>query len=422
MYDAPTTTATSATGPERAEGTANVPEGAVVVDFSHHSDTLAECPFETLADLRRTAPVAWSTAHDGFWVVTNHQDVMDGLADYGRFTSSFGPAIPANPFGTRHIPVGLDPPLHTIYRRALQTWFNKSEVTRREPEVKALIAEIVQDLAERRSWDFVSDLADVSPGAVTLGILGWDSSRRLDLLGVMARGLKNSASTDPAVVAQNAEGNRWIREQILAEARDRRAHPREDLMTVLSTEPIADGALMNDEEISDTVVFLLLAGFHTTSGALTALLVQMARQPELRARLMEDRGLIPAAIEEAIRIYAPVTALARRVTEDTELGGTRMSKGHWALFVNMAANHDPDAFPEPEMFDLTRNRAKSVAFGWGVHRCMGLHLARAILRLEVEAVFDLLPDHVIDLDGTRRAHHLGIGYFYETVPAHLPPT
>jgi cytochrome P450 len=393
---------------------------APVTDFSHHSEEFAEHPFETLAELRATAPVAWSTAHDGFWVVTDHQDVVDGLADYARFTSSFGPAIPANPFGTRHIPVALDPPLHSAYRRVLNTWFSKAEVARLEPRIKALVDEIVTGLAERRSWDFVAELADVSPGAVTLGILGWDRSRREELLAVMARGLRNAASTDPEVLEQNAAGNRWIREQILAEAADRRASPREDLMTVLATEPIADGLPMTDEEVSDTVVFLLLAGFHTTSGALTALLVQMARQPELHARLAADRDLIPAAIDEIIRIYAPVTAVARRVTGDTELGGVAMREGDWTLFVNLAANHDPDAFPDPERVDLDRDRAKSVAFGWGVHRCMGLHLARLILRLEVEAVLDLLPGYRIDLDATVRSNHLGIGFFYDTVPAALP--
>ncbi len=355
-------------------------------------------------------------------MVTDHQDVIDGLADFERFTSSFGPAIPANPFGTRHIPVGLDPPLHTTYRRVLNTWFSKAEVTRREPELRALVEDIVRELAERGSWDFVADLADVSPGAVTLGILGWDSSRRVELLDVMSRGLKNQASSDPAVIEQNKQGNLWIREEILKEARDRRANPREDLMTVLATEPIADGRPMSDEELSDTVVFLLLAGFHTTSGALTALLVQMARDPALHKRLDENRELIPEAIEEIVRIYTPVTALARRVTEDTELGGVAMQEGDWTLFVNMAANHDPEAFPDPEEVDLDRNRAKSVAFGWGIHRCMGLHLARTILRLEVEAVLDLLPGHVIDLERTVRSDHMGVGFFYQSVPAHLPAT
>lgn len=391
-----------------------------VTDFSHHSAAFADRPFETLARLRAQAPVAWSTAHDGFWVVTDHQHIVDGLADYGRFTSSFGPAIPANPFGTRHIPVGMDPPLHSTYRRVLNAWFSKAEVTRLAPQIKKIVDETVAALAERGSWDFVADLAEVSPGAVTLGILGWDRSRRAELLAVMARGLRNAASTDPEVLEQNAAGNRWIREQILAEAADRRARPRKDLMTVLATEPIADGLPMSDEEVSDTVVFLLLAGFHTTSGALAALLVQMAREPELHARLVADRGLIPAAIDEIVRIYAPVTAVARRVTGDTELGGVAMREGDWTLFVNLAANHDPAAFPDPERVDLDRDRAKSVAFGWGVHRCMGLHLARLILRLEVEAILDQLPGYEIDLDATVRARHMGIGYFYDTVPASLP--
>lgn len=390
-----------------------------VTDFSHHSAEFALRPFETLAALRTEAPVAWSTAHDGFWVVTDHQDIIDGLADYGRFTSSFGPAIPANPFGTRHIPVGMDPPLHSAYRRVLNNWFSKAEVARLEPQIKTLVEDIVTELAEHGSWDFVADLADVSPGAVTLGILGWDRSRREELLAVMAQGLRNAASTDPEVLEQNAAGNRWIRDQILAEAADRRKSPRQDLMTVLATEPIANGVPMTDEEVSDTVVFLLLAGFHTTSGALTALLVQMAKDPVLRRRLETDRDLIPAAIDEVIRIFTPVTAVARRVTGDTELGGVAMREGDWTLFVNMAANHDPIAFPEPAKVDLDRDRAKSVAFGWGVHRCMGLHLARLILRVEVEAVLDLLPGYTIDLDRTVRSDHLGIGFFYATVPATL---
>jgi cytochrome P450 len=389
-------------------------------DFSHHSDPFAQAPFETLAELRARAPISWSTAHDGFWVVTDHRSVVDGLADYTRFTSSFGPAIPANPFGTRHIPVGLDPPLHTAYRRVLNTWFSKAAVTAREPEIRGLVENIVSGLAAQGSWDFVADLADVTPGTVTLGILGWDGGRRLELLEVMARGLRNAAATDPDIVARNAEGNRWIREQILAEAADRRACPRPDLMTVLATEPIVDGAAMSDEEISDTVVFLLLAGFHTTSGALTALIVQMARDPQLRALLDADRSMIAPAIDEVIRIFTPVTGVARRVTTDTELGGVAMREGEWALFLNMAANHDPVAFPDPERFDLTRDRSKSVSFGWGVHRCMGLHLARLILRLEVEAVLDLLPGYQVDLAHTARSHHLGIGYFYDHVPAALP--
>ena len=397
-----------------------MPIDVVVTDFDHHSQAFAARPFETLAELRERAPVAWSTAHDGFWVVTDHEHVLDGFADYSTFTSSAGPAIPASPFGTRHIPVAMDPPEHGVYRRPLNDWFSKAAIADREPEIRALVDDIVSGLADRGSWDFVEDLADVSPGAVTLGILGWDRSRRGELLDVMARGLRNHASKDPEVIEQNQQGNRWIREQILTEARDRRTNPRDDLMTVLATQPIADGRPLTDEEVSDTAVFLLLAGFHTTSGALTALLVHMEEHPEVRRRLDQDRGLIPAAIEEIVRIYSPVTALARQVTRDVEFGGVEMHKGDWTLFVSMAANHDPVAFENPDEFDLDRNRAKSVAFGWGVHRCMGLHLARLLLQIEVEAVLDRLPGYKIDVDGIVRSEHMGVGYLYLSVPARSP--
>ena len=393
---------------------------AVVTDFDHHSAAFAERPFEMLAELREQAPVAWSTAHGGFWVITDHDHVVDGLADYATFSSSAGPAIPANPFGTRHIPVAFDPPVHGVYRKVLNEWFSRSEINRREPAIKEMVENFVTGLRDRGSWDFVSDLANVSPGAVSLSILGWDPDQRVELLDVMTQSLRNQANPDPKVKEENAARNVWFREQILREANDRRANPRDDLMTVLSTEPIIEGELLTDEELTDMVVLLILAGFHTTSGAFTALMIHMEEHPEVKKRLDENRDQIPHAIEEIVRIYSPATAHARMVTQDTEFGGVGMKKGDWTLFVNMAANHDPDAFPEPEQVDLDRNRAKSVAFGWGVHRCLGLHLARLILRLEIEACLDLLPGYTIDLDAAVRSDHMGLGYFYLSVPASLP--
>ncbi|MFE7980293.1 cytochrome P450 [Streptomyces shenzhenensis] len=392
----------------------------VVTDFDHHSAKFAARPFEVLEELREAAPVAWSTAHGGFWVITDHGNVVEGLADYSTFSSTAGPAIPANPFGTRHIPVAFDPPLHALYRKVLNEWYSRAEISRREPEIKAMVTEIVTGLRERGSWDFVSDLANVSPGAVTLGILGWDVGQRLELLDVMTQSLRNQANPDPEVQKQNTQRNLWFREQILREANDRRANRRDDLMSVLANDPIVDGQPLTDEELADMVVLLILAGFHTTSGALTALLVHMEEHIDDKQRLDQDRSLIPHAIEEIVRIYSPATAHARKVTQDTEFGGVEMKKGDWTLFVNMAANHDPGAFPDPERVDLDRNRAKSVAFGWGVHRCLGLHLARLILRLEIEAVLDLLPGYRIDLDAAVRSDHMGLGYFYLSVPASIP--
>jgi cytochrome P450 len=398
----------------------STPTDVVVTDFDQHSAGFAEHPFTVLADLRARAPIAWSTAHGGFWVITDHEHVVDGLADYATFSSTSGPAIPANPFGTRHIPVAFDPPDHALYRKVLNEWYSRAEINRREPQIKAMVQEIVQGLADQGRWDFVSDLGNISPGAVTLGILGWDPKQQRELTDVMTESMRNQASQDPAVQAENAQRNVWFREQILREANEHRVSPRDDLMTVLANEPIVGGKQLTDEELTDMVVLLLLAGFHTTSGAFTSLLVHLEQNPEVKARLDENRELIPQAIEEIIRIYSPAMAHARRVTGDTEFGGVAMKEGDWTLFVNMSANHDADAFPDPLSVDLDRNRAKSVAFGWGVHRCLGLHLARLILRIEVETCLDLLRGYTIDLDSLVLSTNMGTGYYYLSVPAQLP--
>lgn len=399
----------------------STPPDVVVTDFDQHSATFAEHPFTVLAELREKAPIAWSTAHGGFWVITDHEHVVDGLADYATFSSTSGPAIPANPFGTRHIPVAFDPPDHALYRKVLNIWYSKAEISRREPQIKAMVEEIVRGLAERDSWDFVSDLGNVSPGAVTLGILGWDPTQQRELFDVMTESMRNQANPDPEVQAENGRRNLWFREQIMREANEHRVGPRrDDLMSVLANDPIIDGKPLTDEELTDMVVLLILAGFHTTSGAFTSLLVHMEENPEVKARLDENRELIPQAIEEIIRIYSPAMAHARRVTDDTEFGGVAMKKGDWTLFVNMSANHDPDAFPQPLEVDLDRNRAKSMAFGWGVHRCLGLHLARLILRIEVEACLDLLRGYTIDLDRAVLSTNMGTGYYYLSLPASLP--
>lgn len=396
------------------------PSDATVTDFDQHSSEFAADPFGVLDNLLENSPRSWSTAHGGFWVVADHEHVIKGLADYETFSSSAGPAIPVNPFGARHIPVALDPPDHREYRRVLNDWYSKSSILKLEPVLREMVEGIVQGLVKRGSWDFAADLANVSPGNATLGILGWDASRQRELMDVMARTMDNQASKDPEVIEANSRANAWIRDQIIAEAQNRREHPTSDLMSVLANEPTVYGRPLTDEEITDMVVLLLLAGFHTTSGAFTSLMIEMEKDPEFRRRLQEQRELIPAAIEEVIRVYSPAAAHARLVMRDLEFGGINMRKGDMVLFINMAANRDPEAFSDPGTLDLDHPRARSVAFGWGVHRCLGLHLARLILKIEVETVFDLMPGYEIDMDNAVLTDHMGIGYVYRTVPAHLP--
>ncbi len=391
----------------------------LVTHFDHHSVDFAHTAIDTVNTLREQAPVAWSDAYDGFWVVTRHDLVSEGFRDFESFSSRKGASIPALSFGSTHIPTSMDPPQHAVYRRILTPWFSQTAMGKREPWMRERVRELVTGLRDRGSWDFVPDLADIMPGTVTLTILGVDPARQQEFLAAMARGMANQGTTDPDVRAEMERDKQWLVDQILAEAADRRATPRDDLMTVLATEQLPDGSKITDAQIIDIVMVLLLAGFHTTSGALTALLVHIEHRPELRQRLMAEPDRIPAAIEETVRLYAPATGMARLVTKDREFGGVRMREGDMAFLLIMAASRDPRQFEDADEMDLDRNNGKSVAFGWGVHRCLGLHLARILLKIQMETIFEVVPDYRIDLERVRLSDTMGIGYLHESVPASI---
>jgi cytochrome P450 len=164
-------------------------------------------------------------------------------------------------------------------------------------------------------------------------------------------------------------------------------------------------------------MLLVLAGFHTTSAAFAAMMVHLAEHPEQRDWLQEDRSRIPGAIEEIIRVFSPATAEGRLVTHDIEVDGETLNEGDMVLLNIAAANKDPRRFENPLEVDFTRDNTRAISFGWGVHRCLGQHLAKALLRTEIEAVLDLMPDFEVDLAHVVRSDAMGVGYVHDTVPA-----
>jgi len=396
-----------------------VPEHDVVItNFSHHSAAFAADPIGMSDDLRTRSPLSWSTEHGGFWLVTSYPLITQVFQNYETFTSRHGAAIPDLSFGTTHIPVTLDPPEHHVFRRYLNPWFELESVRQREPEMRAILGRILTDLAARGEWDFVSDLAEVMPGTFVLSMLGMPVERRLTFLRAMERGMRNQGTKDPRLLEQMDEDNAWIQNELRAEIDDRRTNPTDDLLSYLVHEPVG-GRQLTDAQILDVVMVLLLAGFHTTSGALAAMLAHLEQHPEQRADLQANPAKIPAAIEEIVRVYAAATSMARTVSRDTELDGVRMAAGDKVLGLIFAADRDPGKFTDAATVDFDRKEKGSVAFGWGVHRCLGIHVARLILRLELEMLFEVIPDYRVDLERTELAGTLGIGYEHERVTGYI---
>lgn len=391
-----------------------------IVEFDHHSKAFADTYIETANAIREVAPVVWTNAHGGYWIVTRHEECAEAFRDSESFTTRYGASIPKLSFGSKHIPITMDPPEHGIYRRFLNPWFTKKAITTREPEIREAARALVTSLRERGEWDFVTDMADVLPGYFTLSVLGFPTERRVELLKAMERGMRNQGTSDEALRAQMLEDNEWLRSEIQKEIEDRRIAPRDDLMTHLVSGELETGEHLTDQQIHDVVMVLLLAGFHTTSGALQSFIMINQRDPQLRAYLRSNPDKIPAAIEETIRLYAGSTGQSRTVDVDIEFAGEKMSKGDMIFFSLASVGRDPRFFEDPEVVDLDRDHGKSQAFGWGVHRCLGMHLARIILKVEIETILEIIPDYEIDMENVRMSHSMGIAYLHDYIPARLP--
>ncbi|BBZ31242.1 cytochrome P450 (plasmid) [Mycolicibacterium madagascariense] len=390
-----------------------------ITDFSHHDSAFARDPFNTITRLLTDEPVAWSTKHDGFWVVNRFDDVTSAFRDYRTFSSQRGAAIPVLNLGGDHIPVSMDPPQHAQYRKVLNPWFTAEAIAAREDGIRAFVREVIEPLAKVGEWDFVPDVANVVPGSVILGIIGFGAQRRAEFLSRMELAMSHQASTDPDTVEQIKRDKEWIDNEILELMRARRAKPEGDLMSVLANDPLGDGNELTDEQMLGVGMLLVLAGFHTTSAAFAAMMVHLSKHPDQRQWLIEDFGRIPAAIEEIIRVYSPATAEGRYVTQDVELGGETLNAGDMVLLNIAAANKDPSKFEDPFHVDFQRDNRRAISFGWGVHRCLGQHLAKAILRIEIETVLESMPGYVVDLEKTVVSDAMGIGFVHDAVPARL---
>jgi cytochrome P450 len=392
-------------------------EATPVTDFDHHSVEFARNPVDTLTVLREAAPVQWSTAHDGFWVLTRYDDVAAGYRDFETFSSASGVALPRMPFGRNHIPVTLDPPLHTMHRHMLNPWFSKESIDKWEPAIRRIVRGFVEKMLETDEFDFVKDLSERVPGTVILTVLGFGADRQLAFLDAMRRGMENQGTMDPEVLTKIRKDADWMHQQIINEAKDRRKNPTDDLMTVLATSTLKDGHRYTEDELIDTTMLLLLAGFHTTNAGAAAIFAHLGRHPDQRQQLIDDPSLISGAVDELIRIYPPATGFARKVTKPVQMHGEQLDEGDFVLMLIAAANNDPRKYPNPREVDFSRNNSRSLTFGWGVHRCLGFHLARLMLRIEVEEVLRAAPDYELIEDRVKMSDAMGTGYTHDNVPA-----
>jgi hypothetical protein len=335
-------------------------------------------PYPYYALLQREAPVHRVEKH-GFFVLTRYEDVCSALLDPETFSSTWGPG-PIKVISPVRMVLHLDPPEHGPLRAILAKAFTPNAMRRIEPRIRELAEGLLEAVLERGEVDLVRDFAVPLP----VGVIA-------ELLGVSRADLPLFKQWSDDIVAEigarvNASASRRAFDDYFnAVIRERRARPGDDMVSRLC-EPGASGERLSDPEVLAFCRALLVAGNETTTALLSNLALALGQRPALWKRLREEPRLCDGAVEESLRFDSPNQGLFRHTTRDVTLHGVTIPAGTKVLASFGAANRDPAQFERPDEFDATREPNRHIAFGVGVHHCLGASLGRLEAQVALRAL------------------------------------
>ena len=343
-------------------------------------------PFPQYARLRDEAPVAWNDTA-GFWAVSRWEDVMAVSTDPATFCSGRGILVMeiGAHYDTPPTMMHTDPPEHTVYRKLVQPGFAPGRMRALEDDVRRRAKPLVDRIAAGKTIDFVESVSVPFPLFIISTLLGMpdeDWERFFEWSESVIPGATDWSDEKRAALQADMHAT------LLATTVERRADPRDDLISVLAQVEI-DGRRLNDAELTMFLVQLLVAGNETTRNMISGGIVALAERPTDWQSLRQDRALVPTAVEEMLRWTTPVVSFMRTATRDTELGGQPVRDGDPVLMLYASANRDERQFgPTADRFEIGRSPNQHVAFGFGTHFCIGATLARIEGRVLLEELLD----------------------------------
>jgi len=361
----------------------------------------ARVPQEELAELRRAAPIWWNSQpsdmgfdDDGFWAVTRHRDVVAISRDSDTFSSYENTAIVRFASGStreqiemqRVIMLNIDPPHHTKVRGIVSRGFTPRAINNLRDVLNDRAKKIVQDALANGTGDFVTDVACELPLQAIAELIGVPQEDRHKLF---TWSNEMVGYDDPEYEGDGETAAAEILGYSMLMAEDRRACPRDDIVTKLVSAHV-DGDELTSDEFGFFVILLSVAGNETTRNAISHGMLAFLDHPDQWELFKAERP--ETAVDEIVRWATPVTVFQRTATKDTEIGGQAIKKGQRVGMFYRSANFDDEVFENPERFDITRSPNPHVGFGGtGAHYCLGHNLARLEIDLMFNAIADAMP-------------------------------
>jgi cytochrome P450 len=355
------------------------------------SPEAASCPQPVLNRLRDRCPVGQAIP-GGSVCVSRYEDVMFALRNPQIFTSE----LPAGLIGNKRslIPLQIDPPRQTRYRKLLDPIFSRKRMVALEPDFRALAGDLVDRFVDKGECEFNEDFAVPYPSTVFARLMGLPMDDIDTFLEIKDGIIRPTGDTAEEIAAVRAAASDRVYEYMGEMFDERMSHPREDLMSHLVTAEL-DGQKLTREELLDISFLMIIAGLDTVTATLGCSVAYLAEHPDRRRALVGDPALLETTVEELLRWETPVVQIVRMLTQDYEFHGVSMRKGDIVTLVLGAANLDEAQFEDAGVVDFGREVNKHLAFGGGAHRCLGSHLARQELMIALDEFHRRIPDYAI---------------------------
>ena len=394
-------------------------------EFDHHSTAFASNWRRVYRDLRESCPVARVPSHDGFTVLTRYDDIRQVLQSAKGFvcgrdleiagvpgTVPGGVTIPTNPF--RMGMMEMDAPESLLLRRILVPWFSVKAVELHAVHIRDLVTWCIDRVIESGRMDIVGDLANPLPALVTLDLLGLPLENWQTYAGI----LHGAAYREKG----SAKGLAWLLADLRSIIRQRRATPAAvptPIDAMIGAE--VGGAPLPEDLVVELVYMLLSGGVDTSTAIIAHCLRYLSAHPGAAAELRGDESLLPGAVEEMLRYFSPGTGVARTAVHDTVIGDVEVKAGERILVALGAANSDPHEFGHPDELDIHRDARRHLAFGAGLHRCLGSFLAPREVAILLSETLRRLPDLRVDESGVRPYEVIPLVSGFRVMPATFTP-